>query len=254
MLRIRLLHGGPPEARNERAVQNAGSDRFAAISYHGVSKRKSSAAAMGAFPWSCDAFQLTSVTLQRYRDGAKLFRDHYRIFFVPQTLIDEDCAIRHHNSLAASAKRHATAGRTIPFCAACLWIAAASFGAGAQPAQQQKNSLEVSKGVANKGLAKQAAPPGAVPTPPRRPANRPPPAAAPSEPPPISPEPSRPLPPPLSPPAALPPLDLSVPPPTLPRASRQAMRRCALEWEKMKREGQVGSLMWREFATKCLTR
>jgi hypothetical protein len=52
----------------------------------------------------------------------------------------------------------------------------------------------------------------------------------------------------------LPPLDVSVPPPTLPRAARATMRGCALEWEKLKLEGRTAGLMWRDFAEKCLTR
>lgn len=48
--------------------------------------------------------------------------------------------------------------------------------------------------------------------------------------------------------------DTSVPPPTLPRASRQRMHACAVDWQKIKQEGQTGGTSWREFATKCLTR
>jgi hypothetical protein len=166
---------------------------------------------------------------------------------LPQTLIDEDRVVRSRGALMTSARKQAR-GLAVTLCA-CLWIAVAPFGADAQPAPEEKSSLGAPKGV-----AKQATRPAAIPTPPRRPSNRPPTATAPSEPPAVSPEASRPVAPPLPPPAALPPVDLSVPPPTLPRASRQAMRRCALEWEKMKREGHVGAPMWREFATKCLTR
>lgn len=52
----------------------------------------------------------------------------------------------------------------------------------------------------------------------------------------------------------LPPLDTSVPPPSLPRASRERMRLCADEWRDMSREGQTAGIMWRDFATRCLTR
>lgn len=49
------------------------------------------------------------------------------------------------------------------------------------------------------------------------------------------------------------PVDTSVPPPSLPRASREKMRACADEWKKMKLE-KSGLPMWRDFATSCLTR
>ncbi|MGJ0509487.1 MAG: hypothetical protein ACR652_20665 [Methylocystis sp.] len=52
----------------------------------------------------------------------------------------------------------------------------------------------------------------------------------------------------------LPPLDTSVPPPMLPRASRERMRACANEWDQMKRKSTAGLPTWREFATGCLTR
>lgn len=52
----------------------------------------------------------------------------------------------------------------------------------------------------------------------------------------------------------LPPIDTSSPPPTLPRASRERMRECAEEWDKMKRGPNQDLPMWREFATGCLTR
>ncbi len=52
----------------------------------------------------------------------------------------------------------------------------------------------------------------------------------------------------------LPPVDTSTPPPLLPRASRERMRACAEEWEKMKRATKTTLPMWREFATGCLTR
>jgi hypothetical protein len=126
---------------------------------------------------------------------------------------------------------------------AFLWLAA-SCVAGAEPLRQQKPEVDETP---------RAAPPrpaAFIPTPPRRPPDlspREPPRAA-------SPERSEPSRPPLPPPVALPPVDPSIPPPTLPRASREAMRRCALEWERMKREGHAGPPMWREFATKCLTR
>jgi len=51
-----------------------------------------------------------------------------------------------------------------------------------------------------------------------------------------------------------PPIDTSVPPPLLPRASRERMRACAEEWDELKRNTKVGLPMWREFASKCLTR
>jgi len=54
--------------------------------------------------------------------------------------------------------------------------------------------------------------------------------------------------------APLPPVDTSVPPPMLPRASRERMRACAEEWEKKKRAATAGLPMWRDFATGCLTR
>ncbi|MBG0811798.1 hypothetical protein IY145_20835 [Methylosinus sp. H3A] len=60
-----------------------------------------------------------------------------------------------------------------------------------------------------------------------------------------------------APPAAppeLPPLDTSAPPPSLPRAPRERMRQCAMQWMKIKQEGRVGGTSWREFATRCLTR
>jgi hypothetical protein len=53
---------------------------------------------------------------------------------------------------------------------------------------------------------------------------------------------------------ALPPLDTSVPPPLLPRASRERMRACADEWNVMKRKSISGLPTWRDFATGCLTR
>jgi hypothetical protein len=58
----------------------------------------------------------------------------------------------------------------------------------------------------------------------------------------------------LSPPQAPPPVDTSQPPPTLPRATREKMRACAEEWDRMKRESKEGLPMWRDFATECLTR
>jgi hypothetical protein len=79
-----------------------------------------------------------------------------------------------------------------------------------------------------------------APTPPRRP-----------------PEQRAPQPAPEAPPATqreLPPLDTSVPPPSLPRAPRERMRQCALQWMKIKQEGRAGGTSWREFATRCLTR
>jgi len=60
-----------------------------------------------------------------------------------------------------------------------------------------------------------------------------------------------------TPPAAppqLPPLDTTTPPPSLPRASRERMRQCAMQWMKIKQEGRAGGTSWREFATRCLTR
>jgi len=60
-----------------------------------------------------------------------------------------------------------------------------------------------------------------------------------------------------APPAApreLPPLDTSVPPPSLPRASRERMRQCAMQWMKIKQEGRAVGSSWREFANRCLTR
>lgn len=58
----------------------------------------------------------------------------------------------------------------------------------------------------------------------------------------------------LPPPQAPPPVDASQPPPSLPRASREKMRACAEEWDRMKRESKDGLPMWRDFATDCLTR
>jgi hypothetical protein len=54
--------------------------------------------------------------------------------------------------------------------------------------------------------------------------------------------------------APLPPVDPSTPPPLLPRASRERMRACAEEWDKMKRATTSALPMWREFAIGCLTR
>ncbi|MBM3551623.1 MAG: hypothetical protein FJX45_07605 [Alphaproteobacteria bacterium] len=58
----------------------------------------------------------------------------------------------------------------------------------------------------------------------------------------------------LPPPQTPPPVDTSQPPPSLPRASRQKMRACAEEWDRMKRESISGLPTWRDFATQCLTR
>lgn len=76
-----------------------------------------------------------------------------------------------------------------------------------------------------------------------------PPPPQPAKPLPIA-KPQEPAPPPL---AELPPLDTSVPPPMLPRASRERMRFCALEWEKRKMATKNGLPPWRDFAAKCLT-
>jgi hypothetical protein len=127
------------------------------------------------------------------------------------------------------------------FCLTAIGVA------GAQPLQQQVAEIDEAPRPAAPRKPLAAA---FIPLPPRRPAdltpNAPPPAAAPRQS-----EPSKPS---LPPPVALPPIDPSIPPPTLPRASRSAMRRCALEWNSMKRSGHTGPPMWREFATKCLTR
>jgi hypothetical protein len=40
----------------------------------------------------------------------------------------------------------------------------------------------------------------------------------------------------------------------LPRAPRERMRACAEEWDKLKRTTKANLPMWREFATRCLTR
>ena len=58
----------------------------------------------------------------------------------------------------------------------------------------------------------------------------------------------------LAPLKPVPPVDTSIPPPSLPRASRERMRACAEEWGKMKMAAKGGLPMWREFATGCLTR
>jgi hypothetical protein len=85
------------------------------------------------------------------------------------------------------------------------------------------------------------------PSPPRRPA---PPQAPEADAPPNAG--GKPAPPPPS--TNLPPLDTSVPPPMLPRAPRERMRVCAGEWEKRKLEAKAGLPLWRDFATRCLTR
>jgi hypothetical protein len=41
---------------------------------------------------------------------------------------------------------------------------------------------------------------------------------------------------------------------TWPPTDRQAMRACALEWQKLKDTGASGVTTWREFAPDCLTR
>jgi len=51
-----------------------------------------------------------------------------------------------------------------------------------------------------------------------------------------------------------PPPDLSKPPPMLPVASRERMRACADEWSKLKMESKEQPPLWRDFASKCLTR
>jgi hypothetical protein len=52
----------------------------------------------------------------------------------------------------------------------------------------------------------------------------------------------------------LPPIDAATPPPMLPRASRERMRACAEEWDETKRNAKAPLPLWREFATRCLTR
>ena len=47
--------------------------------------------------------------------------------------------------------------------------------------------------------------------------------------------------------------DETLPPPVqLPKASRARMRACGETWEGMKRSGQAGDDIWRDFAMKCL--
>jgi hypothetical protein len=60
--------------------------------------------------------------------------------------------------------------------------------------------------------------------------------------------------PPAPPTPELPPLDTSAPPPSLPRASRERMKLCAMRWLKLRQERQTSGTTWREFATECLTR
>jgi len=59
---------------------------------------------------------------------------------------------------------------------------------------------------------------------------------------------------PPAPPPELPPVDLSTPPPSLPRAPRERMKLCATQWLKLRQERQTGGTTWREFATQCLAR
>jgi hypothetical protein len=40
----------------------------------------------------------------------------------------------------------------------------------------------------------------------------------------------------------------------LPRAPRERMHACAIEWEKRKMEPKGTLPLWRDFATRCLTR
>jgi hypothetical protein len=129
-------------------------------------------------------------------------------------------------------------------CILCL-MATLVHGAHAAPGEENKapqasRSLGTQSRRANAPSRKRA-----IPTPPRRAPNEAPPApSATVEAPHLR---SAPL-------SELPPLDLSIPPPTLPRATRSKMHGCALEWEKLKLEGRTGALMWRDFAGKCLTR
>jgi len=50
------------------------------------------------------------------------------------------------------------------------------------------------------------------------------------------------------------PLDTSIPPPSLPRASRLRMRACAEEWTKKKLLTRNDLPRWRDFATGCFNR
>ncbi len=54
--------------------------------------------------------------------------------------------------------------------------------------------------------------------------------------------------------APFPPPDTKSPPPMLPQASRERMRECADEWSRMKKEARGPLPLWRNFASKCLTR
>jgi hypothetical protein len=142
--------------------------------------------------------------------------------------------------------------RTAAIAAGALFAASASFAqvkpatptpptrARSGPAQQKQRALSPQQDV-RKPSARQ---PGAT-----RPPTVAPPSAkpAPRTPPPLVVDP-------LPPPQAPPPVDVSQPPPALPRAPREKMRACAEEWDRMKRESKEGLPMWRDFATKCLTR
>ena len=50
-----------------------------------------------------------------------------------------------------------------------------------------------------------------------------------------------------------PPVDTSIPPPSLPKASRARMRTCAEEWTKKKLLTRNDIPRWRDFATGCLS-
>jgi len=141
------------------------------------------------------------------------------------------------------------ARRSLTALLALLCLALPALSVQAEPATQQNGAA----GASRNAVAQKA--PTAFPLPPRRPPHWPPTVNSPQKTPsPVAPQQSDSGAPKLSPPILLQPVDPSTPPPTLPRASRQAMRRCTLEWEKMKREGHVGAPMWREFATGCLTK
>lgn len=133
-------------------------------------------------------------------------------------------------------------------CQRATIIVSATLTLGASPAWSQAAAKAPQSGVAAAPEKRKEAPAPAPtkPTPPRRPAT--PPSGGPVAPPPLS---KAPPPPPLAP---APTVDASQPPPSLPRASREKMRVCAEEWDKMKKETATGLPMWREFATHCLTR
>lgn len=130
-------------------------------------------------------------------------------------------------------------------CKRAAIIVSATLTLGAAPVWSQAGAPQ--RDVAAAPEKRKEAP--TKPTPPRRPAMPRQPAA-----PPIVAPPPLPKAPPPAPLAPAPAVDTSKPPPSLPRASREKMRVCAEEWDKMKKETATGLPMWRDFATDCLTR